>query len=310
VVEVMDPADLETLVTTNRPTSMIRSLKRFVIALSALAGALHAQIPEKHMLFRVHGPNGANVYLLGSVHLLTPDAGALPAVVDSAFDRAKIVAFEASIDTIQMRAMDLLAKARYANGATLKSSLSPAGLAKVDSITKLYGLTIDQVNGFKPWFVSLLLSQIVMQKAGFQPQYGVDVQLNQRAKDAHKTVIGLESVDLQLGLFDSYSAEDQERMLLAAKGPDETAKELAHLKDTWLSGDLVALEKDVDEGETQSATMRAIMLDNRNASWIPRIEALLHGKDDALVVFGAAHLVGNKGVLALLKAKGYHLEQL
>src|SRR3954468_9760461 len=93
-----------------------------------------AAAPARHMLFKIRGPNGATVYILGSVHLLSPEAGKLPAEVDSAFDRAKTVAFETSIDSIQMRAQEMLLKARYAPGASLKTSLSPAGRAKADSV--------------------------------------------------------------------------------------------------------------------------------------------------------------------------------
>ena len=266
--------------------------------------------PAKHMLFRVRGPTGAVVYLLGSVHLLTPDAGQLAPEIDSAFAHAKTVAFETSIDSVQMRAQEMLARARYANGATLSTSLSPAGRAKADSIVRSYGLSIAQLDGFKPWFVSLLLSQMVMQKAGFQPQFGVDIQLNQRAKMANKPVIGLESVDFQFNLFDTISATDQERMITTAKSPEESAKELAKIKDAWVTGDLAALEAVYKESETESPAMMDIMLNDRNARWIPRIDALLRGHDDALVVVGAAHLIGKKGVLELLKAKGYTIEQL
>src|SRR5678809_1791070 len=52
----------------------------------------------KHMLFRVRGPNGATVYLLGSVHLLSPESATLPPEVDAAFAQAKAVGFETSID--------------------------------------------------------------------------------------------------------------------------------------------------------------------------------------------------------------------
>ena len=129
--------------------------------LSAQSPALSApgvRLPGsgKHMLFRIHGPTGATVYLLGSVHLLDPQAGKLPAEVDSAFAHAKTVAFETSLDTVQMRAMELMARGQYTGGATLRSSLSPAGAAKADSVLKLYGLSVDQVNRFKPWLVSVL----------------------------------------------------------------------------------------------------------------------------------------------------------
>ena len=142
--------------------------------------------PGKHMLFRVRGSTGATVYLLGSVHLLDPQAGKLPAEVDSAFAHAKTIAFETSLDTVQMRAMELMTRGQYSGGATLRSSLSPAGLAKADSVLKLYGLTIDQVNRFKPWLVS------VLDDADGHPEGGVRGAIRrrhatQRARQSRRT---------------------------------------------------------------------------------------------------------------------------
>src|SRR5215208_654178 len=71
---------------------------------------------DRQMLFRVRGPNGATIFLLGSVHLLSSDAGKLPAVVDSIFERSRTIAFETSIDSLQARAMEMFVRARYTDG--------------------------------------------------------------------------------------------------------------------------------------------------------------------------------------------------
>jgi uncharacterized protein YbaP (TraB family) len=277
---------------------------------SPSAPARPAPRAEKHMLFRVQGKSGATVYLLGSVHLLDAKAGVLPAVVDSAFAHAKTVAFEASLDTIQMRGMEMMARGQYTNGATLSSSLSAANRPKVDSILKQYGLSIQQVDRFKPWLVSVLLTQMAMQKAQFQAQYGVDMQINTRAKQAGKSVIGLETVDFQLGLFDRVPAADQERMITMTNSPDSSAHMLSRIKDAWLSGDATLIDSLLNQSSVEAPGFYAMMVTDRNKSWIPKIEQLLGGKDDALVVVGAAHLVGKDGVVAMLKAKGYTIEQM
>ncbi|HXE84276.1 MAG TPA: TraB/GumN family protein [Gemmatimonadales bacterium] len=272
--------------------------------------ASHAPSAAKHMLYRAHGPKGATVYLLGSVHLLTPEAATLPAEVDSAFARAKTIAFEVSLDSMMMRSQELLLRGRYANGATLRSSLSPGTIAKLDSILPAYGLTLDQVNGFKPWVVALVLAQQVMAGAHFQPQLGVDAQLNARARTTGKPVMGLETVDFQLGLFDSLSPADQEKMLLEERPPAEEAKDLAKIKDAWLAGDAAGLDSLLNSRMTSAPGLLATLLTNRNRSWIPKIETMLQGSDDALVVVGAGHLVGKQGVVEMLRAKGYTVEQM
>jgi uncharacterized protein YbaP (TraB family) len=281
------------------------------VAFAAPPRKIAAPAPSKSMLFRVRAPNGgATVYLLGSVHLLSPDAAKLPATIDSAFAKSKVVAFETSLDTVQMRAQELLGRARYPQGTTLRSSVSAATAAHTDSLLRSYGLSLDQVNAFKPWFVSILMSQLVMQKANFKADLGVDMQLNARAKSASKSVIGLEPVDFQLGLFDSISPADQEKMLMQGDGPDSTMHQLMIIKDAWVEGNAARLDSLLNSRASQSSSLFAKLVTDRNKSWIPKIEELARGKDDALVVVGAAHLVGKEGVLELLKAKGYTIEQL
>jgi uncharacterized protein YbaP (TraB family) len=123
---------------------------------------------QAHALSRTR-PAGPGV-LLGSVHLLSPDVAKLPAVVDTAFAHAKLIAFETSLDSIQLRAAEMLPMARYSGGATLRSSLKPATIATLDTVLKAYGLTVDQVNPFKPWFVSILTTQLTMQRMKFEAQ--------------------------------------------------------------------------------------------------------------------------------------------
>lgn len=266
--------------------------------------------PAKHLLYRVHGPNGATVYLLGSVHLLSADAATLPAEVDSAFAHARTLTLETSLDSAMMRGQELLMRGRYANGQTLRGSISPATAARTDSLLRLYGLSLDQVNTFKPWLVSLLMAQMDMQRMNFQAQYGVDMQLNARAKQASKPVLELEGVDFQLGLFDSLSPADQERMLIESEGPDAGGKQLAAIRDAWSRGDAASLDSLLNARMVSSPSLFDALVTNRNRAWMPKLETMIRGRDDALVVVGAGHLVGKQGLVAMLRAKGYTLDQM
>jgi len=269
-----------------------------------------AQAQAKHLLFRVRGPNGATLYLLGSVHLLAPDMAVLPSEVDSAFAHAKSVGFETNFDSLKARAQEMQTRARYPSGTTLRSSVSERTIAHMDSLLPAYGLTVDQVNAFKPWFVSLVLTQLVLQKANARADLGVDLQLNERAKAAGKPVFGLESTDFQLGLFDSMSAADQDQMLRATVRPDSAAKVLEAVRDAWSNGRTEALDSLLNGGLRDSPGILATLITDRNANWIPRLEILIRRREDALVVVGAGHLVGKAGVVEILRAKGYKVEQM
>jgi len=288
------------------------ALLLLAIASAASVAAVRpaASPPAKHMLFRARGPHGATIYLLGSVHLLNAESGKLPDVVDTAFAHAKTVAFETSLDSLKARALELLALARNAPGTTLRSCLSEAGAAKADSLLKGYGLSLDALAQFKPWFATLLMTQLVIQRARFQPQFGVDAQINELAHVTHKPTIGLESVDFQLHLFDSFTPAEQEELLVSSSPLDSSTTDLISIKDAWVAGNTRMLDSVLNKSRKETPWFYTKLVVERNKSWIPRIDSMLQGTDDALVVVGAAHLVGADGVIQMLKAKGYSVEQL
>jgi uncharacterized protein YbaP (TraB family) len=51
------------------------------------------------------------------------------------------------------------------------------------------------------------------------------------------------------------------------------------------------------------------MLTDRNERWVPVIQDLVRGGKNVLVIVGAGHLVGDKGVVELLKQKGLKVTQ-
>jgi hypothetical protein len=261
------------------------------------------------MLFRVRGKTGATVYLLGSVHLLTADASRLPAEVDSAFSHASVVAFEVNTDTAKARAQELVLRGRNPTGVTLRSLLSAPAAARTDTLFHAYGMSLDMLASLKPWLASVMMSQLAMQKNGFQPQFGVDQQIDARAHAAGKEIVGLESMDAQLSLFDGLSAGDQEKMLVSGHTPDSASIELSRVKEAWVNGNLSQLDSLLNR-TIPSPTLLSAMVTDRNKAWTPEIEDLLHGSCDALIVVGAGHLVGKQGLLELLRLKGYSIEQL
>jgi uncharacterized protein YbaP (TraB family) len=266
---------------------------------------------QKHIFYRVAGPHGATVYLLGSVHELPADASVLPTVVDDAFARAKAVVFEASLDSIEERTPELAEKAKLKGSATFKSSLSPENVLKVQALLASYGVNFDQLAEYKPWFVVLALQQAVAQQAAYYPHLGVDAQLNKRAKQQNKPRLSLESVDYQFHLFDSMTPQQQEAELLATKRPIDAYRELETIKGFWMTGDAEGLDSLTHVGETPvTAEFTKALITTRNGNWMPKVEGWVRGHDDMLVVVGSAHLIGKDGLVAQLRAKGYRVDQL
>ncbi len=282
-----------------------------IVGLSfAIATPLAAQVP-KHIFYRVTGPNGAKVYLLGSLHELPADASIIPHVVEDAFDQATAVAFEVNLDTLEARTPELAERATLKGDSTFKSTLSPNAVPKVQELLASYGVNYEQVAQYKTWFVALALQEAIAQQAAYYPYLGFDAQLNKRAKQANKPRLSLETIDDQFGLFDSMTPKQQEAELLATRRPLDAYRDLQVLKDLWMAGDAEGLDSLSRAAETPATREFAdALLAKRNKNWLPKIDAWIRGRENILVVVGAAHLVGKDGLVALLRAKGYRIDQL
>jgi uncharacterized protein YbaP (TraB family) len=169
---------------------------------------------------------------------------------------------------------------------------------------------MEALQRFKPWMLALTLEGLELASAGFDPQLGLDKHFYDLAKESGKAVQGLETVDFQLSRLDGMTAEQQDRMLAQTLKEIDTEKgSVAKLTTAWKTGDAGAVERLVLGSLKVEPALYERLLVERNKNWLPKIEALFSRSGHALVLVGAAHLVGPDGLLAMLKAKGYRIEQ-
>jgi len=162
------------------------------------------------------------------------------------------------------------------------------------------------ISKLEPWSAALILTQYALNRTGFDPALGIDMQITERARTDGKTIEGLETVIDQLSVFDSCSFEEQTRFLLdSADDAPKLGEDLKDLISAWRSGNLRALEKAFVEERAKSPQLYDALLGARNRLWLPKIEALLKDDRDYLVVVGALHYVGHDGLLALLSKDGH-----
>ncbi|MEQ1909179.1 MAG: TraB/GumN family protein [Vicinamibacterales bacterium] len=279
--------------------------------LLASAWAIHGATPN--FLWKVTGPRGGTVYLAGSIHLLTSEYYPLAPAFDEAFVQSDLLVEE--IDLGEMQApeaqMQMLTRGMMPAGQTLESVLSASTLADVRAKVAELGLPLAPLQLFKPWSLSLTLQALEWQKAGLDPELGLDKHFYDRAKQAGKPVQGLETMDFQLGQFDGMPMPLQDRLLAS------TLKEMASTKDSvgalaraWKAGDVATIEGLALDDLKAEPDMYQRLLVDRNRNWIPKLEALFARPKPSFVIVGAAHLVGSDGLLSALRAKGYTVVQM
>jgi hypothetical protein len=163
----------------------------------------------------------------------------------------------------------------------------------------------------KPWMAALSVAGLELARAGYQPASGLDLHFSRRAAEAGKERQALETVEQQLGLFTGLSPEESAAFLRSTLDELETMIPLLdQVAASWRVGEVKPVEDLLGSEFSEFPELRERMVAARNRAWLERIEALLAGDRDALVVVGALHLVGPEGLVALLRGRGYTVTQL
>src|SRR5258708_22595124 len=75
------------------------------------------------------------------------------------------------------------------------------------------GVTMEAADMLQPWALGLQLIEMQYMQLGFDPQKGVEQQLQHKAQADGKPISGLETMDEQLGVLQGMSYPDQARFL-------------------------------------------------------------------------------------------------
>jgi len=286
-----------------------RSTLRWLLRLGLL-GCLSAQAASP--VWAVRGSHNV-VYLAGSIHMLPADDAALPAGFTRAYADSTRLVMELDLGKFDpMEAMTwMMDHGTLPAGTTLRSLLGEQRYGRVSGAAAGLGVPMTGLDTLAPWVVGIEITDAAYEHEGFDAEQGVEEQLLRLAQADHKPTAGLETLPEELGSLSSLSSADQIRML------DQTVDELKDLKSemrevtgAWRTGDGTRLAALLSSEYNTFPSLYKPLVTDRNRRWLPQVEQLLKAKDNTLVVVGALHLVGDGGLLELLRRKGYTITQL
>ncbi len=268
---------------------------------------------ERLLFWQVDTPR-ATVYLLGSMHLASPEIYPLRAEIMTAFKQADALAVELDISgarafEIQQR---MLERGTYPEGRSLQDELSPATWSELSRRLEASGLPPMLMRSLKPGLVVTTLSTIEMMKLGLNPEQGVDRFFLDQARGS-KSIIELETVDQQLDVvLDTPQPDLLVKQTLVQL--DDLENIMTELVDNWKRGDSRALAKLVIEDELKQypefRDLHRRMFDDRNREMTAKILDMQSRGGTYFVVVGAGHLVGDQGIVAMLNRRGQSPRQL
>ncbi|HKI70695.1 MAG TPA: TraB/GumN family protein, partial [Verrucomicrobiae bacterium] len=177
-------------------------------------------------------------------------------------------------------------------------------------VTRL-GMSMVIFDRLKPSLAAATLELFELKKLGLDPEYGVDQYFFNRARKRGDRIVPLETVDFQVNLATEFSqAEGELLMKSSLEEIDETRKLFGKMITAWKTGDSKALARLLNSSMRETPSIYKRLVTDRNKRWVPKIEELLRGKQNAIVIVGAGHLVGKEGVVELLRKRGWRIVQL
>jgi uncharacterized protein YbaP (TraB family) len=263
------------------------------------------------LIWTVSGPHGT-LTIAGSIHALRDGDHPLPPAYDAAYAAAARLVLEVEVDgrDAAREQRKALAAGRLPRGTRLRDVLGAERWHEAETLATAAAVDLAEVQRQEPWLAALTLSNQAWRAQGLEARRGLDRHYLARARADGKPVLGLERAGDQLGLFDRLPPSEQQRYLLdTLRGLPTIAQELDDKIAAWRRGDLAEWEGALDSFAATPA-LRAALLDERHARWLPQLERMLAEPTPTLVVVGTLHLVGPGSVLAELARRGYRVERV
>lgn len=252
------------------------------------------------------------IYLFGSIHVGLPSFYPLEPAVTSALQQSDKLWLEIALDEVSPQAMRAAFSLTYQNPPQpIKERLKPTTYQLLLKHASALGLSEEQMSMHQTWFITMLLGQTAVTKAGYQPELGIDLWFLNQARQANKPVIGLEDAQIQFAALASLAPYQDQLLEHTLAQMDDVNAQLQELTQAWQQGDqkaLVALLEDEQFPDAIFDQLNQKLLVERNQNWLAQLKT--DTSPTSFVVVGAMHMAGPDGLLALLEKAGYKISRL
>ncbi|MFH2142462.1 MAG: TraB/GumN family protein [Bacteroidota bacterium] len=270
--------------------------------LSAFLITAFAGLNAQSLLWEITGKGIQKSYLYGTIHIQDKRVFQYDKIVEEKLMECDAYAMELLIDEIKKEDIE---KSMYMKNKTLKDLLSTEDYKMLDSVLKAkMGMGLIMFNKMKPFFLSSQLMQIEMSK---DMDDALDMYFLKKARESGKQVFGIEQLSDQIGAIDQISLEEQCQMLIeSVKDTSKEEQKFDELLYAYLLGNLDTMLVLSSDTSLPAKFNKAFLID-RNAGMAKNI-AKISKNYKTFHAIGAAHLGGEKGIIALLRKKGYKVD--
>ncbi|WP_144094835.1 TraB/GumN family protein [Croceicoccus sediminis] len=273
-----------------------------------LAGCGSSAEPALWRVDAADAPDGAEPagWLFGTIHALPRTTQWHGETLDNALANAGVLMVE--IENLDTSESQRIFQQLAVDPALppLSERVSPVYRDELAEVLDEAGASEENFHYVETWAAALTLSSMLQQRSTLDPEFGVDKTL---IADWTKPIIGFETTEEQLRIFDQLSGDEQQDLLETFVDQVDTIGPY-DLSNAWSAGDADKLAGLMDMGFNASPELRAALLSRRNARWIGRIVGQLQDGKKPFVAVGAGHIGGDDGLIALLQARGWKVTRI
>lgn len=276
-------------------------------------GLLVLSVLARAELFYEISHGESKLFLLGSIHAGKPALYPLHSGVEKAYAQADIIAVEVDLDdplTVK-KAQLLLLTSFYPSGETLVKHLSPSVYQKWKKYASQNNISKEWYERFKPWALVMQMGELEIKKSGYDAQWGIDRYFLRKAHTDNKQIISLETIEEQIALL-SDPMHEEKLFEYSIDSSNEFHESLDGMYHLWMIGDEKSFETFLNQQSGADKEYQEIfekVIERRNIKMAQQIEGLLLSNKKVMVIIGSAHLIGEEGVVSLLKKKGYRIQK-
>ncbi len=277
-------------------------MRLFVAIIAALAAAVPAVAAPAAWVVR---DADTEVTLFGTIHALPKGVEWLSPAVAARLDAADTLVLEAVMPDDPAALGPIINRVGMPPGVKpLAERVSAAALPKLTAAAVTAGVPMAALDRMESWLVAMTLSNAALTGVGIDATSGVEPVLTARARGRNIAIIGLETVEQQLGFLDTLPDADQTAMLLATiDDVGDARREFDTLSALWQAGNVDAIARDFDAETRATPLLRQRLLVARNQRWADWITGVMRRPGKVFIAVGAGHLGGPDGLLAILKAR-------
>ncbi len=291
---------------------------------SAIAGILFIQTLaigqqrearfKEGLLWKVEKPGQSTIsYVFGTIHMIPKEKYFLPSGFDAAFKQCPRIFMEIDMDDMNDlgKIMGIMDKVFMDDELRLSDLLKQEEYEKIKNYFDQMGLPMMMLERMKPLFLSALAgtdgNPMALKEGSFK---SYEMELSQMAEKNNKELLGLETIDFQLSIFDKIPYAVQAKMLLDAIAADTSKNDQTDLMfDQYTKQDLEQMSESVEKEDSSLNPYLDVLLFERNKNWIPKMKLEME-KGSCFFAVGAGHLGGHKGILQLLADEGYIVSRM